>query len=313
MRTERAPLSLHAYVCGHENAFLRQVFAPALATLAMPPQAWFFLRYWHGGPHLRLRVHAAADQQLALQRQLEQRFAPWCRTVGPFIMPDAAEHAVTAQRFAALEGVPADAGLNSAPSLVLRPYQPECAKYGGEAGLAIAEPVWHASASTVLAADAASPLDGTRRAGTGLQMALLAARAFGLSAAQAAHFFAACAGVWQAYCPGPASAGLERRLAAQAGELQPLVATIWDGAPAVDVWSVALRQARQRILAQAPALAAAVGGGADPLPSGRLQSYFLSQYLHTNNNRLGINPVEEWLQARQAQGALALHQESTHA
>jgi thiopeptide-type bacteriocin biosynthesis protein len=311
MSTERLYLSLHAHVSGHENAFLRQVFSPALAALEPAPATCFFLRYWQGGPHLRLRVRATPTQQALLRERIEERFASWRPSVGKFTMPDAAEHAAVARRFAALEGVPQDDALVDSPTLLVADYQPELTKYGGAPGLDIAEQVWHASTTAVLAANGADLLQGGQRARVGLQMALQAARAFGLSLAQANRFFAGCAQVWQAYCPGPASPGLEQRLAAQAAALQPLAAAMWQAPIGQDVWSMALQVASRRIAEQAPAIAAAMAGSVQPPSAARTQLYLLSQYAHTNNNRLGINPAEEWLQARLAQATLALCQERT--
>jgi thiopeptide-type bacteriocin biosynthesis protein len=305
MQPERRFLSLHAHVSGHENAFLRQVLVPALAALPQAPAACFFLRYWQGGPHLRLRVRASPAQQAALLTQIEGRFGIWSQSVGEFTLPDAAEHAAMARRFAALEGVPGEVTMLASPALIPSAYVAEAGKYGGDCGLDIAEQVWHASSAVVLAANDANQLQGARRAHHGLHMALLAVRAFGLSVAQAAQFFGGCAQVWQAYCPGPASVSLEQRLLAQAGALQPMLAALWEGDEGRDAWSVALRLASQRILEQASPIADAMGGAMTRLPAARIHQYLLSQYLHTNNNRLGINPADEWLQARLAQATLA--------
>lgn len=303
--TENRLLSLHAYVAGHENAFLSEVVAPVLNTANVPVSAFFFLRYWRGGPHLRLRFRTPGAHVPDLHGHLVRRYEHWRAGIAAFDLPDAADHAALATRFAALEGAPAETALMPCPALVDAPYQPESEKYGGDAGLAIAEHVWRASSAAVLSANGEGLLNGGTRLGLGLQMSIIAVRAFGLDLAQAGVFFGASATNWQHYCPGPASPSFEERLARQANGLRTLAAGAWElQLPSMlEDWHAAMRQACGAIFAQAGALAAAMAGARD-LPPEQVRNYLLSQYLHTNNNRLGIGPTDEWLLARLAQAAL---------
>jgi len=303
-------LCVHAHVAGQENAFLDVVVAPLLQAISVPGGAFFFLRYWRGGPHLRLRFRTPGVDEAALHGELVQRFERWCIGVDGFDLPDTTGHARLATRFAALEETEAETALMPCPALVKAPYLPESKKYGGDVGLAIAEQVWCASSAAALAANAAGLLGGGARLGLGLQMAIIGARAFGLDLAQAHAFFGRYAGIWQHYCPGPASAGLEQRLARQATGLRALAAAAWEGRhpPLLHGWHAAMQQACSAISVHAGALAGAMAAG-HGIQADHVQNYLLSQYLHTNSNRLGIGPVDEWLMARLIQAALGpVHQ-----
>ena len=191
MKTKPPLLSLHAFVAGRENAFLANVVAPVLKRSDVDVDAFFFLRYWRGGPHLRLRFRAAPAACTALHELLMRQFDDWCAGVDSFDVPGNAEHAALASRFAALEGVAADTALVSCPALVEAAYEPESHKYGGECGLSIAEPVWRTSTAAIMSvASEALQGSGTRLA-LGMQMAVVAVRAFDLERTGALDFFKA--------------------------------------------------------------------------------------------------------------------------
>ncbi|UUZ50969.1 hypothetical protein LP420_15950 [Massilia sp. B-10] len=75
-------IALHAHVGKHEDGLLRDVVAPLLAAVPVAPERFFFLRYWSGGPHLRLRFLCAPDAAPALRAAFAARFAAWAATVG---------------------------------------------------------------------------------------------------------------------------------------------------------------------------------------------------------------------------------------
>ena len=49
---------LHTYLpMSLQTGFLREVVRPAVRDAGMEGRVWF-LRYWQGGPHIRLRLHS---------------------------------------------------------------------------------------------------------------------------------------------------------------------------------------------------------------------------------------------------------------
>jgi len=83
---------------------------------------WFFIRYADPGWHLRLRVHGAPD-----------------RLLHETLPPAAPRHGTAAWR-------PASSGASK-----LDTYEREVERYGGEAGIGLAERVFHADSDAVLA------------------------------------------------------------------------------------------------------------------------------------------------------------------
>lgn len=54
-------LSLHIYYTGNADELLKQAIAPFISqwkSCFFAESPWFFIRYWEGGSHIRLRLHA---------------------------------------------------------------------------------------------------------------------------------------------------------------------------------------------------------------------------------------------------------------
>ncbi|HEY3954523.1 MAG TPA: thiopeptide-type bacteriocin biosynthesis protein [Streptosporangiaceae bacterium] len=113
--------------------------------------AWFFVRYWQHGPHLRLRIrdrdHAAAA---AIEADLAARLAR-VSSGWPADADDAAYQQAVAPIAAAGEGGTAiDPGSLRAPGVYREPYEPEYERYGGAKLMPVSERVFHASSVVAL-------------------------------------------------------------------------------------------------------------------------------------------------------------------
>lgn len=294
-------IALHAHVGKHEDALLRDVVAPLLAAVPVAPERFFFLRYWSGGPHLRLRFLCAPDGAPALRAAFAARFAAWAATVGDW---GDTPHLDDSARLASLEGAAAEAW-TTPPALLDAPYAPELGKYGGAQGVRTAERLWAASTQLALAANARGMLQGTARLTAGFDMALAGVRAFGLELEAAIAWFDASAAIWQRYCPGAGTGSFDARLAQQGARLVPAAARLWQGPARPDTlagaWGAALAGALPMVAQLAPLLPSAALPG-DARTAAR--DYLLAQYMHTHHNRFGIAPVDEWYLARLAGQAL---------
>jgi hypothetical protein len=140
-----------------ETALL-SVLAPALSELAGPDGGvppWFFIRYWQGGPHLRLRV---ADCTAAQRDRLVDRLRAGLATVNAGIA--GSERISQASYLAA--AVPISALGQHGPAEPVEPllpagvhrvgYQPEYSRYGGADLIAVTEQLFHASSVVTLRA-----------------------------------------------------------------------------------------------------------------------------------------------------------------
>ncbi|MFY1700145.1 thiopeptide-type bacteriocin biosynthesis protein [Micromonospora sp. WMMA1923] len=130
-------LSLHAFHRGDHDRLLTGAVAPLVASLRATGvlDQFFFIRYWEGGPHLRLRLlptrpDLAADVAACTRSTLEAHLARF-----PSPPPGPAErYAALAERYARLEGrADHDRRIRPPDVVEVQPYQPEYPIYGGRA------------------------------------------------------------------------------------------------------------------------------------------------------------------------------------
>jgi thiopeptide-type bacteriocin biosynthesis protein len=75
-------LSAHAFYHGDLDALLTGAVAPLVGELAAADaiDGWFFLRYWEGGPHVRLRIRPAWGRRAEVERWVRDRLRGYLRT-----------------------------------------------------------------------------------------------------------------------------------------------------------------------------------------------------------------------------------------
>jgi hypothetical protein len=151
----RGWLGVHLFYQGSSDLMLRELVLPLVAELRERDllARYFFLRYWRGGPHVRLRLRphgdgGAADVRTAVRRHSRGFFAthPSADTLSP------EAYAVLARTLGRAEpaGEP-DLPLQPNNSLRLAGYRPEHHKYG--TGTALASVERHFERSSDLALD----------------------------------------------------------------------------------------------------------------------------------------------------------------
>jgi hypothetical protein len=133
MSADNPWLSAHAFYHGDLDRLLLDVAAPLTDGLTGDGAIThhFFLRYWAGGPHLRLRVlPSGEDVRAEVVRRIREHFEDYfARHPAPDRMTPG-EYAETARWLAGVEGVPYPAELRPNNSLAFLPYEREHAKYG---------------------------------------------------------------------------------------------------------------------------------------------------------------------------------------
>ncbi|QJB39383.1 hypothetical protein HF324_16550 [Chitinophaga oryzae] len=129
---QRNWLSVHLFHAGDLNRLLQLLVGPVVQQAGCP---CFFIRYWEGGPHIRLRLHVAQDRLTEVRRLLESAAQvyftayPSCRE----------EEARPAQQL-----LPND-------TWQYVPYVPETGRYGNEQTMPLAERQFGFSSAWVLA------------------------------------------------------------------------------------------------------------------------------------------------------------------
>ncbi|MBR7742528.1 thiopeptide-type bacteriocin biosynthesis protein [Phycicoccus sp. BSK3Z-2] len=252
---------------------LAEVAAPAARDTGRP---WFFVRYWQGGPHLRLRVAdldgPAADRLTArLERLLEPHLAPRAGE------PPVEEAAYTAEASRHARG---ETGENRTVS-ALRPagahpatYEPELERYGGADVMAASERLFVRSSELVVDVLPSVPTLADRRR-LALRLAAAAARPLGPLPAQSV-FFEVGRRSWAAWARSygtdeavvTATARVDRAPAPGAFEPLPGVLGTWHDDVAV--------------------LVATLGHAGHPVPGA-----VVSSHVHMTHNRLGLGILDE--------------------
>lgn len=162
---------------------VEHVAAPAAAETGRP---WFFIRYWQGGPHVRLRVRDLDDAGAArLTARLEELMAHHAA-------PRADEPLVEADAYAAEAGRQArgETGENRVvsglrpPGVHVAQYEPELERYGGPEMMAASEDLFTRSTDLVVRLLPHLP-DLAARRRTALRLTEIAARPLGPEAARA--------------------------------------------------------------------------------------------------------------------------------
>lgn len=134
-------IAVHLFHQGDLDALLLDAVVPAVTDLARSGRArgHFFLRYWEGGPHLRVRVRAAGppgDASRRTERELVERWNDWLERHPSPRAVDEDAYLRFATESAAREGLPAYEpwrGLHDCAEP--RTYRPEHARYGSGASL----------------------------------------------------------------------------------------------------------------------------------------------------------------------------------
>ncbi len=151
---DRSWVSAHLFFQGNLDRLLTDLVDPLLDELRERRLAdrGFFLRYWDGGPHIRLRVLPSCREADAAVRGLIERraLAYFAHSPAPEVLSQE-EYLRSAREIGAWEGVRPTERMYANNSLHFLPYVPEHHRYGQGASLELVEE--HFSTSSELALD----------------------------------------------------------------------------------------------------------------------------------------------------------------
>ncbi|MCH0561743.1 thiopeptide-type bacteriocin biosynthesis protein [Streptomyces sp. MUM 2J] len=301
-----ADVTDRALAAGVAPAVARYASAPAPDGRADGPAApaggnhpWFFVRYWQGGPHLRLRIAGLDDEAAQGVEDLLHRAVADVDAEVP------AERRLTQADYASAVGSlartgegtgPLDPGALRPPGVVRAAYAPENERYGGAGLMPLSEDLFHRSSALALRA-CREPR--TRRQVFGQALAATAVAAGALPGPEIRTFLEAVRDGWAAWLTahdryggqpaGPAAAERDsaagvpaalrtqaERLRAAAPELRRLMR---DPGPPWQEWAAPLRTAVDTW---------------STAPGGRERALgVLGSHLHMTLNRLGAGTAQE--------------------
>jgi Lantibiotic biosynthesis dehydratase C-term len=335
-------IAMHIYYAATPQPLLAQCVAPLIQDLRETGllENYFYINYWLEGPHVRLRlrpVTPAASAEVcrrteeAVSSFLRQRPALYSVETGFLSELYNTLFDLEVEEIERAEYVGTDGRMNVRPnnSFAYLPYHPEYQKYGGPAGVALAE--WHFQQSSDLVLDAMRTLNlhlRTVTLGTAAQLMMVLASCFIPAADDLAEYFRRYHVFWHRTFAGTdlvgerdygdhfaASPGLPERLRLIR---EAVTDNDTDRLPQMlAAWAEHGRELRDRITTLATAGELVFGAWddrrdervTDPVEA---RTRLLSPYLHMTNNRLHMTIRDEaYLSAMLAQGLRAITPDAT--
>lgn len=291
---------LHVYLpMSLQPGFLRDVIRPVVHEAGVQDRFWY-LRYWQGGPHIRLRLHEASEQVVESVRG---------RLTAAMPAFDAEQRAEYAQQsshqpgLAALEGAEPEE-VRAAGTVEPAVYSPEAAKYGGATGLLIAEELFRSTSNAALGllAGLSDRQLASSPTGQALRVMAMSLKGSGLDMRQSQDFLGRYEEDWRSWVPPGYDENWPKIYDRTRSKVMELCRAVWiDGSTDVfhDTYAKALKAARK---AQPRSTD---GDVAEIVLEGTPYANCLANYIHTTNNRLGILPVAEAFLAHVIRRALS--------
>lgn len=322
---DRNWLSVHVFLSDpvQSERYLRERLDPAVRRWCADDalDRWFFIRYWEGGPHLRIRLSGriAASEANAID-VLSDGIAAFCSNNPPSREAYYRNHTFDG-RPVAVDALPW-----YAEGTVTRvDYQPEILRYGGADAIAANEQLFDLSSRLALSLCKATEGRPNGRLSPAFALMAAAILACGEDMAGLGAFFDQYGALWasmvdreavDAHVPKPSEDQLGLLL-----RLEQEASAGWDGKSAHAVWADGVLQLVEhlRALHERGQLVGPFDGrntvGHDMCRTAVLG--IVGSQIHMLNNRLGIPPAGELLLARAmasaAKAAKATRQQDTMA
>lgn len=214
--------SLHAHTFSTSEAMERALTTdifPLLRDLQTRGElsGWFFIRYWEGGPHIRLRLRGASP---AAAQDVHSALASSFAALTPVQAPEPDQYYAAFVSPAQQPGAAEQFGWYPHGEVRVSPYEPETQRYGGPAGLPISEAFFETSSAF---AAQLLPLTPTRaaRLGLGLHLLLTTVRALNLDTPGAVHWLRQFVNAWPLFSSTPSEHVARARERAEATYFAP--------------------------------------------------------------------------------------------
>jgi hypothetical protein len=291
--------SIHIFYHNNHDELLVHCIEP-LARLLKAQELvlrLFFLRYWKGGPHIRLRF-LVANPKLR-----DDVLNMVCSRIREYLTLYPSTHALRPEQyremerlFSTLENQQEVGGkLQPNNSLSIEYYLSELAKYGGSLGVAIAEDLFDASTSCVFRS--LQQVGGTyeKKLGQAFVMSLVGTVAFGLPIAELPDFFDWYRCIWERYLVVSTKKSWETVLEKNRSRLEEyaygILARKTVLSPVACEWGKAMASASNALATHSDEVFDAVQMVSANRETKRW--FLIMNYLHTHNNRIGVLTGDE--------------------
>jgi len=292
-------LCYYIYYQNDYNFLLRKCISPLLNNLESKYglKQFFFLRYWKGGPHLRLRVKVSQDNHLEIAKDIEDE-------VGKFLLHFPSEttlineqHVKAIRKFAKLENeLLVDTTMKQNNTIYREEYIAETEKYGGNIGVGIAEEVFCVSSKLCIN----HLVNNSENKNYYIHLLInmfTAVKAFKFTLQESINFFSFYYKYWSENLTtgsSPSDNPLKNIYLRNSDQLihyfkeshEKNVFLTSD----FEEWHAILQRTRIEISRNIPSLQQAI---VKNYLGKYIPMYLLTHYIHTNNNRFGIQISEE--------------------
>jgi thiopeptide-type bacteriocin biosynthesis protein len=311
-------VSLHVFYAANANPVLVHCVRPLVSGLREQGllRSWFFIRYWLEGPHIRLRLlpadasvaaEVARTAREALEEYLRERPALYeeDRNTSGDLYKNMFLAEYSQERWNELYGADGAMPFRDNNSVDHIPYERELDRYGGPAGMELAE--WHfqESSATVMTLLETTNVH-VRTVLLGQAAQLTAGLCFALLRDEeaVARFLVRYRTMWETSYQEPSESQHERfdrSYERMKDRLVPRLRHVRDSArddsaasptPLERSWLAHCAELRDRVLKLADARALMFRDGAVQDPQVAL-AIVLSSYVHMTNNRLGVSILDE--------------------
>ncbi|WP_055547089.1 thiopeptide-type bacteriocin biosynthesis protein [Streptomyces kanamyceticus] len=193
--------SFHLHAASNAQSVIDRVVTEAVGPVA-GGRPWFFIRYWQGGPHVRLRLAGLDAAEVArTEAELTRLLADAGRLRAAEQPLSTGDYRADATRFAANEsGADRHVQELRPPGVHPATYEPETERYGGAALMPRTEELFQLSSELVLALLPHVTSAGARSA-LALRATISAAAALGGPEEQAAYY-ANSVVAWRSWAAG---------------------------------------------------------------------------------------------------------------
>lgn len=194
-------ISLHVFLSGGEQThrFLTEWLAASCDDMAGKNviAQWFYIRYWDGGPHIRVRLQNCTVSQADLQNLFESNISAYV-----VAEPIAKEDFYNGHGFDGVKPPPSqELKWYGEGSVVNLEYEPEYARYGGQMAIDVNEDLFCISTSIAIRLLRAMGRNDLKKMALSIQFMMITAVALHNSLAEIKAFFHHYAKYWENYSP----------------------------------------------------------------------------------------------------------------
>lgn len=297
-----------------QESFIQEWLTPKIKAITSTKQAesWFFLRYWDGGPHLRVRFLNLQNEQALLEEMqvAAQKFK--------------AENPLTKETYYAnhsFDGAPVDVQSlewHDDGEVKMFPYEPEYARYGGQEAIAKNEELFYVSSEIAVAIINATQGKIEHRLQLSLKFIICSIFAVNPDSQALQQFATYYAEFWRSHATGvnysPNPGGDPQLMQSIEGFRQETVNNSAGGA--IGTWIQLLKKSISQFhkIYQDGLLLSPLDGevvSTDDQFHMAVMSMIGSQ-IHMLNNRLGVTPAYEFLLSSRIRDALSAQSEKVN-